>query len=87
MAVLSSWLFGPIAPVVCVGVTARLFHDAQLNVDITHATINSIGRFIDRLARMKATIGYGASYNRVLPRVREVRPDPCSLALMRWRSS
>jgi hypothetical protein len=31
---------------------------------------------MDRLARMKATIGYGASCNRVLPRVREVRPDP-----------
>jgi hypothetical protein len=63
-------------PVVCVSATARLFHDAQLNVDITHATINSIGRFIDRLVRMEATIGHGASYNRVLPRVREVRPDP-----------
>jgi hypothetical protein len=25
---------------------------------------------------MKTTIGYGASYNRVLTRVREVRPDP-----------
>ena len=31
---------------------------------------------MDRLARMKATNGYGASCNRVLPRVREVRPDP-----------
>src|SRR4029077_4543038 len=48
----------------------------QLNVDITHATINSIGRFMDRPARMKATIVYGAPCNRVLPRVREVRPDP-----------
>ena len=48
----------------------------QLNVDIAHVTINSIGRFMDRPARMKPTIGYGASCNRVLPRVREVRPDP-----------
>ena len=56
--------------------TSRLFHNSQLNVDIAHVTINSIGRFMDRLARMKATIGYGASYNRVLTRVRKVRPDP-----------
>ena len=66
-------------------IASRLFHNAQLNVE--HVTINSIGRFMDCLARMKPTIGYGASCNRVLPRVREVRPDPCSPVLMRWRSS
>jgi len=52
-----------------------LFHNAQFNVDLAHAAINSIGRFENRPARMKATIGYRAPCNRVLPCVREIRPD------------
>jgi hypothetical protein len=52
------------------------FTMSRLKVDIAHVAINSIGRFMDRPVRMKATIGYGASCNLVLSRVREVRPDP-----------
>ena len=49
-------------------------------MDIAHATINGLGRFMDRLARMKATIGYGASCNRVFPASEKFDQIPCSPA-------
>jgi hypothetical protein len=52
-----------------------LFYNTQLNVNFTHAAINSIGRLENRPARMKATIGYSASCNRVLPCFGEICPD------------